>query len=44
MKNKIAIIKRAEQIKALLICSIIAIVPVYHVGYKLGGAIVQLFV
>lgn len=44
MKNKIAIIKRAEKIKAVLICSMLAIAPIYNVGYKLGGAIMQLFV
>jgi hypothetical protein len=43
MKNKIAIIRQAEKIKALIICGIIAIAPIYNLGYKLGSAIGQLF-
>jgi len=41
MENRMTVIRKAEKIKALLICGIVALVPVFNLGYKLGGAIGQ---
>tara|TARA_R110002049_G_scaffold305931_4_gene503556 strand:- start:1076 stop:1213 length:138 start_codon:yes stop_codon:yes gene_type:complete len=44
MKNSGVIIKQAEKIKAVLVCVILLAIPVYELGYKLGGIIGVLFV
>ena len=41
MENRMTVIRKAEKIKALLICGIVALVPVFNLGYKVGGAIGQ---
>mgnify|MGYP007014078672 CR=1 FL=1 len=41
MKNKLTIIRQAEKIKAILFCGIVAIIPVFNMGYKFGSIVGQ---
>lgn len=43
MENRITVIKKAEKIKAILICGLVALVPVFNLGYKVGGIVAEFF-